>query len=67
MVGRSGPNLTHFAQRRTLAAGILENNAHNLAAWLRNPPAIKPGSRMPNLGLSEQDLGYIVAYLQTLE
>ncbi len=67
MVGRSGPDLTHFAQRRTLAAGILENNAHNLAAWLRNPPAIKPGSRMPNLGLSEQDLGYIVAYLQTLE
>lgn len=63
---RIGPDLTHFARRSTLAGGILENNAENLAAWIDNPPAIKPGSRMPDLGLSEQEIAYIVAYLQTL-
>lgn len=67
MVGRSGPNLTHYARRSTLAAGIMENNAENLAAWLRNPQAIKPNAKMPNLNLSEQDIGYMVAYLLTLE
>jgi cytochrome c oxidase subunit 2 len=63
---RVGPNLTHFARRSTLAAGILENNAENLAAWIANPPAIKPGAKMPALGLSEQEISYVVAYLQTL-
>lgn len=64
--GRTGPNLTHFARRRSLAAGILENNAENLAAWIDNPQAIKPGALMPDLGLSEQEIRYIVAYLQSL-
>lgn len=67
MVGRLGPDLTHFGRRRTLAAGILENNAENLAAWIRNPPAIKPGAKMPNLGLKEEEIRYIVAYLQSLQ
>lgn len=64
--GRAGPYLTHFARRRTLAAGILDNNAQNLADWIRDPQALKPGALMPNLGLSEDEIGYIVAYLQTL-
>jgi cytochrome c oxidase subunit 2 len=63
---RIGPDLTHFARRSTVAGGIMENNAENLTAWIDNPPAIKPGSRMPDLGLSEQEIAYIVAYLQTL-
>jgi cytochrome c oxidase subunit II len=73
MVGRIGPDLTHFGRRRTLASGILENNAENLAAWIRNSPAIKPGSLMPQLGgnvdnaLSEEEISYIVAYLQSLQ
>jgi cytochrome c1 len=55
-----------MARRSTIAAGILENNAENMAAWIRNPQAIKPGALMPSLGLSEQEIRYIVAYLQTL-
>jgi cytochrome c oxidase subunit 2 len=66
-LGRTGPNLTHFGRRRTLAAGILENNAENLAKWLKDPPAVKPGSKMPNLGLKDEEIRYIVAYLQTLQ
>lgn len=43
-----------------------------LEAWLRNPPGQKPmypeGNRgMPNLGLTEQQIDQLVAYLQTLE
>jgi cytochrome c oxidase subunit II len=63
---RTGPDLTHIARRSTIAAGILENNAENMAAWLRDPQAIKPGALMPNLGYSEQEIRYMVAYLQTL-
>jgi len=63
---RTGPDLTHLARRSTIAAGILDNNAQNLMKWIDNAPAIKPGALMPNMGLSEQELQYIVAYLQTL-
>jgi len=62
-----GPELTHFGRRRTLAAGILDNNAENLRRWLHNPPEMKPGSKMPNLDLSDQQITYIVAYLQSLQ
>jgi cytochrome c oxidase subunit II len=47
-------------------------NVAELEAWLRNPPAEKPmypeGSRgMPDLGLSEEQIDALVAYLETLE
>jgi cytochrome c oxidase subunit II len=64
--GRTGPDLTHIARRSTIAGGILENNAHNLSQWIDNAPGIKPGARMPAMGLSQQEISYIVAYLQTL-
>lgn len=64
--GRLGPNLTHIARRSTIAAGILENNAENLARWIEDAPSVKPGALMPPPGLSEQEIQYIVAYLQTL-
>jgi len=64
--GRTGPDLTHLARRSTIAAGILENNAQNLTRWIDNAPAVKPGALMPHLGLSEQEIQYVVAYLQTL-
>ena len=64
--GRLGPDLTHLARRSTIAAGLLDNNAQNLARWIDNPQAVKPGALMPDAGLSEQEIRYIVAYLQTL-
>jgi len=62
-----GPALTHFGRRRTLAAGIMENDAEHLRRWLKNPPEVKPGSKMPNLNLTEQQITYITAYLQSLQ
>lgn len=64
--GRVGPNLTHFASRGTFAGSIFENNAQNIRTWLRDPPAAKPGSLMPNLGLNDHELDVLVAYLQSL-
>jgi cytochrome c oxidase subunit 2 len=64
--GRTGPNLTHVARRSTIAAGVLDNNAENLMLWVNNAPSVKPGALMPAMQLPEQQLRYIVAYLQTL-
>jgi cytochrome c oxidase subunit 2 len=65
--GALGPDLTHLASRRTLAAGRLENNPDNLAGWLANPQALKPGNQMPRLDLSADDLRDLVDYLSRLE
>ena len=66
--GISGPNLTHFASRTCFAGCLLDNgDPEDIARWLRDPPAVKPGSFMPDYGLSEDDIDGLVAYLQTLE
>ena len=62
-----GPNLTHFADRTTFAGATFENNTENLAAWLRDPAGVRPGSKMPALDLSEDQINDLVAYLQSLE
>jgi len=66
-LGVSGPNLTHFASRNCMVGCLMENNAENIRTWLRDPPAVKPGSFMPDYDLSESDIEALTAYLQTLE
>ena len=61
-----GPDLNHIGSRSTVAGGTLENTAENLAAWLRDPAAVKPGSLMPNTGLTENEIAALVAYLHSL-
>jgi cytochrome c oxidase subunit 2 len=65
--GRFGPDLTHFMSRRTIAAGAAENTRENLRLWIQNPNAIKPGSLMPAMQLSDSDLDALVGYLETLQ
>lgn len=64
--GEIGPDLTHVATRTTLAADMIPNNPHELAAWIRDPQAIKPGVRMPDLGLGSPQISELVAYLDSL-
>jgi cytochrome c oxidase subunit 2 len=64
---RIGPNLYHLGSRRTIGAGILENTPANLAKWLTNPQAVKPGIHMPNLNLTQQQVNALVAYLEALK
>ena len=62
-----GPDLTHVASRRTLAAGTLSNTPQELASWIRDPQVHKPGTNMPQTPLSQEDLDAIVAYLGGLK
>ena len=63
--GRVGPSLAGFAERKTVA-GVVPNTPENLVRWLQNPQAVKPGTAMPNLGVTEADARNIAAYLYTL-
>jgi len=63
---RYGPELTHVASRRTIAAGTLSNTRESLARWLRDPQRVKPGNRMPVLGLSDLELERLLDYLERL-
>jgi cytochrome c oxidase subunit 2 len=62
-----GPDLTHVASRALLAAGTIPNDRAHLRAWLQDPQKIKPGTRMPNLPLSQHDLDELVSYLESLK
>lgn len=64
--GRKGPDLTHLMTRRTLAAGVLDNNINSLSGWISDPQAQKPGAKMPATFLSGPQLHAVVAYLETL-
>ena len=65
-IGTVGPNLTHFASRERFAGSWLANTTENLYDWLRDPPAIKPGSKMPNYNLTDEQINQLIAYLQSL-
>jgi cytochrome c oxidase subunit II len=64
--GRFGPDLTHLMSRDTLASGVALNTPENLRAWIKNPDDFKPGSLMPAMKLSDQQLDQLTAYLATL-
>jgi cytochrome c oxidase subunit 2 len=63
----AGPDLTHVASRRTLAAGTLPNAPEPLARWVRDAQSVKPGAHMPPLALPAPDLRALLAYLETLQ
>jgi len=64
--GEVGPDLTHLASRSTLAANTIPNTPSELSDWIRDPQHVKPGNRMPALGLSPDALKAVVAYLDSL-
>ena len=82
MVSKIGPDLTHVASRLTIGGGLFPNDTKHLGAWVKNARAMKPGVLMQTLGkgqydpitkttltigLSDQDVADIVAYLQALK
>jgi cytochrome c oxidase subunit II len=62
-----GPDLTNFATRRTLAAGMQVNDRENLRQWILNPHQSKPGVRMPATPLPDEELEALLDYLESLE
>ncbi len=65
--GEVGPDLTHLKQRKVFAGAMFPMDDQSLRVWLRDPPAEKPGSLMPNLNLSEDEITKLIAYLNTLK
>jgi cytochrome c oxidase subunit 2 len=65
--GRTAPDLTHLGSRLTLAAGTVPNTPGHLAGWITDAQGIKPGTRMPTIGIGGEDLQALLKYLQTLK
>lgn len=66
-IGNVGPDLTHLGSRRMIGAALLPNTPGNLAGWIADPQAIKPGVKMPRSYVAADDLPALVAYLEGLK
>ena len=65
--GTIGPDLTDVGSRAWLAAGTLPNTRANMARWISESQAVKPGSRMPAYRqFSPDELGALADYLGSL-
>jgi cytochrome c oxidase subunit 2 len=64
---RVGPDLTHFASRRQLGAGIADNTPENLRRWLADPQKVKPGVKMPDFKLTDEQIAQLADYFETLK
>ena len=65
--GNVGPDLTHFASRKTMLAGMMPNTRENLRRWLQDPQAVKPGALMPRFIYPKDSINVLVDYLSTLK
>lgn len=65
--GNAGPDLTHLGSRRMIGGAMRPNTRGNLAGWIADPQAIKPGSKMPRTYLAADELQALVAYLESLQ
>jgi len=65
--GQIAPDLTHLASRKSLAAGSMPMSKGNLYGWVGDPQSLKPGNKMPTIGLEPDQLHAVVAYLETLK
>jgi cytochrome c oxidase subunit 2 len=65
--GQTGPDLTHFASRRSIAAGTLPNTRGFLGGWILDPQHIKPGNQMPPMQLEQGELDPLLSYLESLK
>jgi len=65
--GNVAPDLTHVGSRTTIASGTLPLTRGNLAGWIIDPQRIKPGTHMPGMNLSSDEVQLIAAYLESLK
>jgi cytochrome c2 len=67
--GTIGPNLNGIgdaAKRPQLADGAT-NTPEHIREWITDPQKAKPGTMMPNLGLSAKEADDLAAFLATLK
>ncbi|MBI4203355.1 MAG: c-type cytochrome [Chloroflexi bacterium] len=58
---RFGPDLTDLPQRFPAHPGAVDY----LRSWLKDPSAIRPGTAMPTLGLSDEEIDALLHFLLT--
>ena len=63
--GDAGPSLQYLG-RLSYIAGSIPNQPENMIRFLQNPPAGKPGTRMPALGISDDEARHMAAFMYTL-
>ncbi len=63
----AGPDLTHVGSRATIGAGVLQNTDSAMRDWIADPQRFKPGSFMPRVPLTPDDLDAVAAYLRSLQ
>jgi cytochrome c oxidase subunit 2 len=66
-MGQTGPDLTHLASRRSIAAGSRPYSRGALASWIADPQSLKPGNHMPYVATRPDDLNALVDYLDSLK
>jgi cytochrome c len=60
--GVAGPVLNNVVLRSTIA-GQVPTSPDNMVRWLLDPPAMKPDTTMPKLGLTEAEARDLAAFL----
>ena len=65
--GVLAPDLTHFGSRSMFAAGMWPTTPENVAEWVKDPQRLKPGVKMPTLGLTDEQAKAVAAYLVSLQ
>lgn len=65
-VGAHAPDLTHLNSRRLLAGGLLTNTPEHLRQWITHAQQLKPGTRMPSMVLTAEQVDALSAFLSTL-
>ncbi len=66
--GQVGPNLGGVASRPKIAGAVVPiSGPDDLKKWIMNPAALKPGTAMPNVGLTDDEATKIAAFLETLK
>lgn len=65
--GRVGPELTKIASKESIAGVLRPVDVENLKKWIANPQAVKPGTAMPLVPLSPEDLDAVAKFLAVLK
>ena len=65
--GTLGPDLSHVAGRAAIAADTLPSDTAGMTRWLADTQGVKPGARMPTIGLTDDQIAALVAYLEMLK
>jgi cytochrome c len=64
----SAPPVSGRGMIASFPDGAVPNNSpDDVAAWILDPPSLKPGTAMPKLGLSPDDAAAAAAYLYAIQ